>query len=107
MMNPEAACIDPSFGPGGLSATPTVPASDAGEAAFQRIRALFDAVGVPGPAAVRLLQAMAGAILLSKASTPLPPHLYPAFDLLGFPARLTRPAVQRVGASERDVSRWG
>ncbi len=98
--------IDPLPLPGIPPPEPAAAAAAAAtgpDASFRTVLALFDAVGVPAPEAVRLLRAMAAAISLSKASTPLQPQLYQAFDSLGFPAKLTRPAIQRVGASERDV----
>jgi hypothetical protein len=97
--------IDPLPLPGVPAPEPAAAAAAAAapDATFRKMLALFDAVGVPGAEAVRLLRAMAAAIILSKASTPLQQQLYRAFDFLGFPAKLTRPAIQRVGASERDV----
>lgn len=100
--------VDPLPLPGVAPAPLTAAAKqlDDGGATFQRIMAFFDGAGVPTADAARVLRAMAGAISLSKTAIPLPPAMYKAFDVLpGLEkaGQMDLLAIQRVGASERDV----
>lgn len=97
--------VDPLPLPGVVTPSAAKQGED-GAATFQRIMAFFNGAGVPTADAARVLRAMAGAILFSKTATPLPPALYKAFDVLpgfGRPGQMDLLAIQRVGASERDV----
>eukprot|EP00624_Nannochloropsis_granulata_P003275 evm.model.NODE_26679_length_19160_cov_44.213623.1 len=70
---------------------------------FESLLQSFADIGLSFGNATRILRAMAASIILSKASVPLALPLYRAFDFLGFPAKLTKTAIQRVGSAERDL----
>ena len=74
-----------------------------GSKTFATLLQSFTDIGLSSADATRVLRAMAASILLSKASVPLALPLYRAFDFLGFPAKLTKTAIQRVGSAERDL----
>lgn len=59
------------------------------------LRAVED-LGVSGNEALRCLRSMAVSSILSRATTPLSPALYRAFDYLAAPNRLSKAAIQRV-----------
>ncbi|KAM3569453.1 hypothetical protein VYU27_008447 [Nannochloropsis oceanica] len=74
-----------------------------GSMTFESLLQSFTDIGLSVANATRILRAMAASIILSKASVPLALPLYRAFDFLGFPAKLTKTAIQRVGSAERDL----